>query len=217
MGDLFRTASRKLELLGKIRSALDDGRSLDEAQRVSLYNAVQAWLGDLISDLCPDPACRPRLFPVASVKANDYNPNKVASTEMDLLEQSMRADGITMSVVVMQDEDGNALVVDGFHRHTVASKRLGRRYIPCSVIDRPLADRMASTVRHNRARGKHQVDLMASLVKSMMGLGWDDAKIAESLGMSDEELLRLRQMIGSARVLAAEDYSQSWGKTGEDA
>jgi ParB-like chromosome segregation protein Spo0J len=217
MNDLFCNNASKENILKTIRTALDQGKAMGEPQRVSVYNAVQAWLGDLVADLCPDPACSPRLFPVALVKANDYNPNKVAMPEMELLEQSMRADGITMAVVVMRDEVGNALVVDGFHRHTVASKRLGRKYIPCAVIDRPLADRMASTVRHNRARGKHQVDLMAALVKTMMGLGWDDTKIAESLGMSEEELLRLRQMVGAARVLAGEDYTRSWGVRTMDA
>ena len=130
---------------------------------------------------------------------------------MDLLEESMRADGVTMPVVVMPLQDTWELI-DGFHRHIVGTQRLGRRYLPCSVIDRPLADRMASTVRHNRARGKHQVELMAALVREMMDLGWDDQRIARALGMSEEELLRLRQMVGAARLLAAREYSLSWGR-----
>ena len=143
---------------------------------------------------------------------NDYNPNKVAAVELDLLEESIRADGITMALVVMPDpERGQWVVVDGFHRREVGVGRLGRRYLPCVELTNPLAERMASTVRHNRARGKHQVELMASLVRGMVELGWDDARMGEALGMSPEELLRLRQMVGAARVMAAEEYSLSWG------
>ena len=186
------------------------GRSADE--RVAVYNATQRALGELVADVSPDPAVAPRLLPVESIVANDYNPNRVASPELDLLESSMRSDGITMSVVVSPGTSpGEWLVVDGFHRRMVARDRLGRRYVPCSVIDRPLADRMASTVRHNRARGKHQVELMAALVKSLFESGRNDDQVASCLGMSVEELLRLRQMVGAARMLASETYSRSWG------
>jgi ParB-like chromosome segregation protein Spo0J len=180
------------------------------ADRIAFFNSTQAALAALVADITTDPAATPRLLPVGDVQANDYNPNRVASVEMDLLEQSIRADGITMPVVVMRGPSGWT-VVDGFHRRTVAAK-IGRTHLPCSVLDKPLADRMASTVRHNRARGKHQVELMAALVKGMMDLGWDDTRVAASLGMSVEELLRLRQMVGAAALLAGATYSRSWGK-----
>lgn len=183
---------------------------LSESERVALYNEAQRVLGEVVRDLCPDPACAPQLIAVGQIRANSYNPNAVASVELDLLENSMRADGITMAIVVMRDGDG-AEVVDGFHRRKVGAERLGRRYLPCSVIDRPLVDRMASTVRHNRARGKHHVDLMADLVKGMMALGWEDEQIAENLGMSVEELLRLRQMVGAAKMMAGSEYTREWG------
>jgi ParB-like chromosome segregation protein Spo0J len=183
---------------------------LTEAERVTFYNEAQEALGEVVAVFAPDPACSPRLLSASAIRANAYNPNRVASVELDLLENSMRADGITMAVVVMPGEDG-AEVIDGFHRRKVASERLGRKYLPCSVIDRPLADRMASTVRHNRARGKHHVDLMADLVKGMMALGWEDEQIAENLGMSVEELLRLRQMVGAAHMMADAQYSREWG------
>jgi ParB-like chromosome segregation protein Spo0J len=190
--------------LAALRKCVDS--SLSESARVELYNAMSTLLGELVADISPDPAASPRLLATDTVEGNDYNPNRVADPELDLLEQSMRADGITMAVVVMPD----GTVVDGFHRRTVAGARLGRRYIPCSVIDRPIADRMASTVRHNRARGKHQVELMAHLVRGMLELGWDDEKIANALGMSVEELLRLKQMVGAARLLAGEQYTRTW-------
>lgn len=193
-----------------IVESIDALATLPETERVAAYNEIQRALGKLVADVTHgDPASQPQLIAASSVRANDYNPNRVASVEMDLLEQSMRADGITMNVVVMRDGDG-AVVVDGFHRTTVGRERLGRRYLPCSVIDRPLADRMASTVRHNRARGKHQVDLMAGIVRNMMALGWSDERVAAALGMSVEESLRLRQMVGAARALAADHYEREW-------
>lgn len=196
--------------LATIEAACAD---LDADARIEVYNATVRAAAGMVRDVTEDPACSPQLLPAAAVRGNDYNPNRVATPELELLEESMRADGITMAVVVMANGSGRSwTVVDGFHRRTVAAERLGRSHIPCAVIDRPLADRMASTVRHNRARGKHQVDLMASLVKAMMDEGWDDARIAESLGMSQEELLRLRQMVGAARLLAGTEYSRSWGR-----
>lgn len=184
-------------------------------ERVAVYNAVSTALGRLVEDIAPDPALSPQLLHAAAVHGNAYNPNTVAAPEVDLLEQSMRADGITMPIVVLRQEQ-SAEVVDGFHRRCVAVERLGRAYLPCAVIDRPLAERMASTVRHNRARGKHQVELMAALVRQMLTLGWDDARIAASLGMTEEELLRLRQMAGAARMLAADEYTREWTTTKEE-
>jgi ParB-like chromosome segregation protein Spo0J len=197
----------------KAVAALD---SAPEEERIEVFNALQSALGALVRDVAPDPACSPQLLPVADVEANDYNPNHVAGPELDLLEQSMRADGITMCVVVVRDGQ-RATVVDGFHRRTVAADRLGRRYIPSAVIDKPLGDRMASTVRHNRARGKHGVELMGALVRGMAELGWDDARIVAAMGMSPEELLRLRQMVGAAKMLAAPEYGRAWeGRDGAD-
>ncbi len=209
MADLFGTSLvEKIE--HRFREALAGASGLTDDQKVDLFNRIQDSMFTLIRHLCPDPACCPQLLRSDKIHGNDYNPNKVASTEMDLLEQSMREDGITMSIVVMKESASSAVVIDGFHRRTVATERLGRKWVPCSVIDRPLGDRMASTVRHNRARGKHQVDLMGSLIKGMMDLGWDDDKIASSLGMSPEEFLRLRQMVGAASVMAGEYYTRSW-------
>lgn len=202
-----------MALFDGIQTLLTSASDLPETDRVALYNAVVGAAAALVADVTSDPAVAPRLVHADRVVANDYNPNTVASPELDLLEQSMRADGITMPIVVVAQGD-DFVIVDGFHRRTVGAKRLGRRYLPCSVISRPLGDRMASTVRHNRARGKHQVDLMASLVRSMVAEGWDDDRVARGLGMSVEELLRLRQMVGAARLLAAPEYGRAWERPG---
>lgn len=201
-----------------MRGIIDDLAALrcqPKAERVSAYNEIVRLTADaLLHDLPPDPATRPQLLPCADVVANDYNPNRVASTELDLLEQSMTADGITMPVVVSPVGDGH-VVVDGFHRRTVATQRLGREYIPCSIISAPLGDRMASTVRHNRARGKHQVDLQAALVVEMVKLGMSDDDVAKRLGMSVEEMLRLKQIVGAAKLIAGVEYSTTYGRDDE--
>lgn len=197
---------------GKICAALRSCKDLSPEERVAIFNAVSSAMGELVADVSPDPACSPRLLEAASLEPNAYNPNRVAGPEMDLLENSMRADGITMPVVVFPASVDRWGVVDGFHRRRVVVERLGRRWVPASVIDKPLADRMASTIRHNRARGKHAVDLMAEIVKGMMREGCDDAKIAENLGMSPEELLRLKQMVGAAKLMAGDAYTRTWDK-----
>lgn len=206
------TEEKIMNQIDAIQDVIATCSTLPECDRIEAYNAATKALGDLVRDIADDPACSPQLVEASTIEPNAYNPNRVAAPEMDLLENSMRADGITMPVVVMWDATAKQwIVVDGFHRRRVAIERLGRKYVPCSVIDKPVADRMASTVRHNRARGKHVVDLMAELVKGMMALGWDDDKIAENLGMSVEELLRLRQMVGAAKMMADPEYSREWG------
>jgi ParB-like chromosome segregation protein Spo0J len=158
-------------------------------------------------------------FPVMAVKmvlsekvvANTYNPNKVARPEMDLLAQSIEADGVTQPIVTFYDAaTDHYIVVDGFHRYSILVERFHCPEIPIVTIDRPLAERMASTIRHNRARGKHQVDLMGDLVSSLIGQGMTDDEIAGRLGMEGEEVLRLRQHVKAAAVLANNQYGRAW-------
>lgn len=159
------------------------------------------------------PCLNVRLVPANKVVANDYNPNKVAPRELDLLELSIREDGVTQPIVTYYDAKADQyIIVDGFHRWRVLTERLGCSEIPVVTIDKDIRGRMASTVRHNRARGKHQVDLVAELVKSLLAKGWDDARIAKHLGMTEEEIVRLKQVVGIARMFAAPEYSKSWGE-----
>lgn len=202
--------------VARLRKAILGCVELPEEERVACYNAATSALREMVG-VSDDPVLAVKLVLADAVQANDYNPNKTAAPEMDLLEQSIRCDGITMPVVVVKGEaksDGYT-VVDGFHRRKVCTERLGRKYIPVSVIDKPLADRMASTVRHNRARGKHQVDLMAEIVRALIVQGWDDAAIAKHVGMTEEELLRLKQTVGVAKLLAGNDYSRSFGNAAD--
>lgn len=150
--------------------------------------------------------------PIEKILANDYNPNHVAKREMDLLYQSIKCDGYTMPVVCFYDKENDKyILVDGYHRHLVMllHKDIYDRehgLLPVSVIDKDIKDRMASTVRHNRARGKHEVELQASLV-AMLKAGWDELKIMKELGMTLEEVQRLIGLRGIASEIKGVPYS----------
>ncbi len=193
--------------------------SLPEHYRVAALNRVR----EAVHAASPfeDPVDLVRWVPADNIAANDYNPNTVASPEMALLALSIREDGYTQPIVVAPgDEPGRYVVVDGFHRNRVGKEVADIRertggYLPVVVLEKGLQDRMASTIRHNRARGKHQVDLMGELVRSLVQKGWGDSRIAKHLGMSPEELLRLKQIVGIAKLFAAPEYSKSWGDVNE--
>lgn len=130
---------------------------------------------------------------------------------MELLAHSIEEDGFTQPVVTCHDEATDTyVVVDGFHRWTILKLWFECPKIPVVVIDRPIKDRMAATVRHNRARGKHTVDGMAQLVASLYRKGWTDQEIATHLGMEGEEVLRLKSQTGFADLFAHREYSQAW-------
>lgn len=193
----------------------EEVRGLDSLEsKVERYNEILAALQSAMPEVV-DPAAFPRLVHRDRISPNDYNPNKVAPTELELLETSMAEDGITMPVVVAQDGDGAFSVVDGFHRRKVASERLMRQFVPVSIIDKPRGGRIASTVRHNRARGKHQIDLQGALVVALAKLGLSDTEISKQLGMSVEELLRMKQIVGAAKLIGGVEYSSTYGRDDE--
>lgn len=154
--------------------------------------------------------------PVEKVIANDYNPNAVAPPEMRLLELSIWEDGFTQPVVTFYDAEMDLyVVVDGFHRFQImkTSKKIYERekgLLPIVVIDKPIEDRMASTIRHNRARGTHNVDLMSNIVGELHQIGKSDTWIAKHLGMDADEVLRLKQVSGLADLFRDEEFSRSW-------
>lgn len=152
-----------------------------------------------------------RMVPSSKVVANSYNPNSVASPEMDLLAHSIEEDGVTQPIVTYYDRESDRyIVIDGFHRYRVLVEWFKCPEIPVVVLDKPLRERMASTIRHNRARGRHRVDLMGPLTKSLYEQGWADEEVAKHLGMSAEELVRLKQSVGIAKFIKAQEYSRSW-------
>jgi ParB-like chromosome segregation protein Spo0J len=157
------------------------------------------------------PVMKVRMIPMDKIVANDYNPNKVAPPEMKLLKKSIEEDGYTMPIVVYYDKDNDSyVIVDGFHRYRCAKEYFGLQEIPATIIEKDLTNRMASTIRHNRARGTHQIKSMSEIVLSMIQQGWDDYKIAQHLGMDAEEVLRLKQITGLKQAFTNHKFSKSW-------
>ncbi len=162
--------------------------------------------------------------PLEKIEPNSYNPNVVAPPELQLLYDSIREDGYTMPIVCYYDKEKDVyVIVDGFHRYRVMKEypdiyeREGGK-LPVSVIDKPLSGRMASTIRHNRARGSHDVDLMSNIVKELHELGRSDAWISRHLGMDKDEILRLKQITGLAALFRDVKFGQAWrpGDGGSD-
>lgn len=154
--------------------------------------------------------------PIEKVMPNTYNPNNVAPPELKLLYDSIREDGYTMPVVCYYDKAQDVyVIVDGFHRYRIMLehpdiyKREGGM-LPVTVIDKPLDHRMASTIRHNRARGSHNVDLMSNIIKELHELGHSDAWISRHLGMDKDEILRLKQITGLAALFCEADFGKAW-------
>lgn len=173
--------------------------------------------GSYVADPKPvSPVYSVKAVPISQVTANDYNPNSVAPPEMALLETSIWEDGYTQPVVVVYDrENDRYVVVDGFHRYCVLrdSKRINEReggMLPVVVLDKEMHDRMASTIRHNRARGSHNIELMSTIVAELVEMGKGDAWICKHIGMSPDELLRLKQITGVAALFQNQEFSKSW-------
>lgn len=211
------------ELTAALAEAL---AGLDEPARVAALNDVRRAL-HAVSPLRDEPVDCVLWVPAEAVEANDYNPNAVAPPEMRLLEHSVREDGFTQPIVVWREAtpDGAAgadgarhEVVDGFHRHRVGRecaevRARTRGYLPVVAINAGRdgrADRIAATIRHNRARGKHRVDAMSDIVLELARRNWGDAKIGRELGMEPDEVLRLKQISGLAALFADRAFSEAW-------
>lgn len=197
----------------KIASLLD-GLPIDI--KVKTLNEVRATLHN-VSPFKSEPVDFVRWVSAETVKANDYNPNSVAPPEMKLLEVSILEDGYTQPIVAWMQDDCNE-VIDGFHRHRVGkeSQAVSARvlgYLPIVSVNEArtqLGDRMASTIRHNRARGKHRVDAMSDIVIELKRRNWSEEKIAKNLGMEPDEILRLTQITGLAELFSDQDFSKAW-------
>jgi hypothetical protein len=195
------------ELLTKWFNEADD--------KIEFLNELRTFISSL-SPQKSQPVDRILWVPVDIVQANDYNPNSVASIEMELLYVSISHDGYTQPIVTVYDKElGKYIIVDGFHRYFIAktkadiSKRINGR-IPIVVIDKDITERMASTVRHNRARGEHMVTGMSNLVFQMLDNGMSEAEICQELGMQPEEVLKLKHITGFSKLFANAEYSKAW-------
>jgi len=196
-------------------------RELDDlplAERVQALNQIRQLLHEH-SPFADEPVDCVQWVPADTVQGNDYNPNTVAPPEMRLLELSIEADGYTQPIVTHQtNPQDNHLIVDGFHRQRVGKKAGAIRkrlhgYLPIVSIrsDRGnVADRIAATIRHNRARGVHGVLPMTDIVVTLLQAGWHERDVARELGMDDEEVLRFKQVSGLPELFRHHDYSPSW-------
>ncbi len=184
--------------------------------KVSAINAIRSMLHD-ISPFKDEPVDYVEWVRSDKVEANDYNPNSVAPPEMKLLEHSITEDGYTQPIVSWQREDVRE-VVDGFHRNRVGKESESVRlrlhgYLPVVTINAgrlDKGDRISATIRHNRARGKHQVQSMSDIVIELKKRNWSDSRIGKELGMDEDEILRLCQISGLSEVFADEEFSEAW-------
>lgn len=209
-------------VLSLFASTLDDIKDairtrvsvMDTGERIATLNELRGLLHELSPQT--EPVDYVQWVPANKVVANEYNPNKVAPPEMRLLHISIQEDGYTQPIVCFYDGDNDQyVVVDGFHRTRVGTEKRDIRerihgYLPVVVIDKPLDERMASTIRHNRARGKHAVSPMSDLVATLYRGGWADDRIAKELGMELDEVLRLKQITGLPEIFADREYSRAW-------
>jgi len=187
--------------------------------KVDLLNGIREYLHAEISPFKDEPVDFVKWVKNTKVTHNDYNPNKVAPPEMKLLELSIVNDGYTQPIVSWSNPEKDKIeVIDGFHRHRVGkeSKVVNQRvqgYLPVVDIRTEQSgknDRMASTIRHNRARGKHQVDAMSEIVIELKNRNWRNKRIANELGMDEEEVLRLCQIAGMETLFSDKDFSRAW-------
>ena len=187
----------------------------NSANPIAAIEEIKALLHEL-SPLKSQPINLVQWVSIEIVEANDYNPNSVATIEMKLLYTSISHDGYTSPIVTIWDESiQKYVIVDGFHRYStmrqnqdIYDRNMG--LIPIVVIDKEINDRMASTVRHNRARGKHSISGMSSMVFSMLENGWKDSEICNELGMEPEELLRLKHLTGFSKLFENVEYKKAW-------
>lgn len=197
-----------------ITQIIQQNKDASFEEKVTIYNRISQQLFDFLG--LEHPALNVQLIPIEQVEANDYNPNNVAPPEMKLLELSIRKDGLTMPVVVATEKkDDNWVVVDGFHRTEVCKKTKDineglNGYLPVSRLNKTIENRVASTVRHNMARGTHQVELSAKLVAFLKRNDWSNQRIGEELGRDPDEVLRLRQITGLAEAFQDKEFSRSW-------
>jgi len=197
------------DLIERIRQLLEP---MELEKKVLALNRIREELSK--SSPFNDPVDYVLWTPAENVQANGYNPNIVAPDEMELLYTSIRLDDFTQPIVSYRLDPDHYEITDGFHRNKIgrypdiAEKHYG--YLPLSIIDKPLDERMGSTIRHNRARGTHQIRSMSGIVVTLTKMGWSDEKIGENLGMEPDEIIRLKQISGLKEAFQNHEFSKSW-------
>lgn len=204
-------------VVSKFSPLVADIASMPLDDRADAINKLREMLHE-VSPFNSEPVDFVKWVKNTTVHANDYNPNSVAPPEMELLHRSIQADGYTQPIVSMPDPDGRYEVIDGFHRHRVGKEcediqSRVHGYLPLVQIrqsQQDRNDRMAATIRHNRARGKHKVESMSEIVVELKRRFWSDEKIATELGMEADEVLRLQQVTGLSGLFGDREFSEAW-------
>lgn len=203
-------------IVDRVRDICAEIADLPEVEAIGVINEIKLALHE-VSPMKAEPVDCVIWVPADQVEANDYNPNKVAPPEMRLLAHSIEADGYTQPIVTWRTNERHE-VIDGFHRNRVGkeSKAVRKRVkgmLPVVMINsgrEDLNDRVAATIRHNRARGKHQVQAMSEIVVDLKRRNWSDERIGKELGMDPDEVLRLSQISGLAEMFADREFSEAW-------
>jgi ParB-like chromosome segregation protein Spo0J len=207
----------KKELLSRQQEIINSFRYFSLHEKVDIINEIKLMLHE-VSPFKTEPVDCVLWVKNNTIHANDYNPNSVAPPEMELLKRSIQADGYTQPIVSMIDGENSREVIDGFHRNRVGKEdaEIQSRihgYLPVVTIRNEQAglnDRMASTIRHNRARGKHKVESMSEIVVDLKKRNWSDVKISKELGMDRDEVLRLTQISGLIELFQNKEFSEGW-------
>lgn len=200
-----------------LKNLIQEIQGMNENEKIEVINDIKKQLHE-ISPFKNEPVDCVIWVKNELVGANDYNPNTVAPPEMRLLEQSIKENGYTQPIVAWSKEENNIEVVDGFHRNRVGKeseevKARVRGYLPVTIINNDKsdrADRIAATIRHNRARGKHQIQSMSEIVLELKNRNWTDERISKQLGLDQDEILRLCQITGLENLFKDSEFSKSW-------
>ena len=198
----------------KIKQALQKG-FMDAHDKVQFINDIKEWMHKELSPV-KQPIDFVRWVDIDMVEPNDYNPNSVAKVEMGLLYKSIKHDGYTQPVVTIWDpEKEKYTIVDGFHRYFTCKtnadiRERNKGKLPIVVIEKDINERMAATVRHNRARGEHSVQGMSNMVFEMLDNGWTDEDVCNHLGMEAEEILKLKHITGFSKLFEDAEYKSAW-------
>ncbi|GAA3605332.1 ParB/RepB/Spo0J family partition protein [Flavivirga amylovorans] len=194
----------------EVLSILKESQDIPEENKTELIKKVLDVCNQFV-----EPVSQVLWVPINTIMPNAYNPNKIAMPEKRLLLRSMLDHGMTLPLIVSVKQQQHYMLIDGYHRWNLIkkSKVLQRRLnhkVPVVILDLPKTEQIVASIRHNRARGKHQIAEISEVVKTLSVNGWSSKKIMEALGMDADEVLRLKQFKGLGELFKDEDYSQSW-------
>lgn len=203
-------------LLENLKNLLSNVNNFSLEEKINIINEIKIMLHE-ISPLKNEPIDCVQWIKIEDIIPNSYNPNSVALPEFKLLKLSIEEDGYTQPIVVFF-ENNKYEIVDGFHRNRIGREFLDIKnrvcgYLPVTIINKnreEKCDRIASTIRHNRARGKHDIDGMVNIIVELKRRGWKNERISKQLGMDADEVLRYSQISGLLEMFSDKEFSKAW-------